>query len=98
MLLFWCQHSLGLGHLARAMRLAEGLAAHFDVVLLNGGRFPPGTWVPAGVSVVNLPPLGHDEDFRLVSHEPGDRRRAPRSPDGATSCSRRWRGSLRGWC
>ena len=23
--LFYCQHSLGLGHLARAMRLAEGL-------------------------------------------------------------------------
>lgn len=68
-LLFWCQHSLGLGHLARAMRLAEGLSAQFDVVLLNGGRFPAGTSVPAGVQVVNLPPLGHDDDFRLISHD-----------------------------
>ena len=68
-LLFWCQHSLGLGHLARAMRLAQGLTAHFDVVLLNGGRFPAGTRIPERVRVVNLPPLGHDASFRLVSHD-----------------------------
>jgi predicted glycosyltransferase len=69
-LLFYCQHSLGLGHLARSLRLAEGLTDRFEVVLLNGGRFPPGTRLPAGVRVVNLPPLGHDADNNLVSHDP----------------------------
>ena len=69
-LLFYCQHSLGLGHLARSLRLAGGLTERFDVRLLNGGRFPAGTAVPAGVSVLNLPPLGHDADNQLVSHDP----------------------------
>jgi predicted glycosyltransferase len=69
-LLFYCQHSLGLGHLSRALLLAEGLTDRFDVVLLNGGRFPTGTRIPAGVRVVNLPPLGHDADSTLVSHDP----------------------------
>lgn len=69
-LLFYCQHSLGLGHLVRSLALADGLAEHFDVVLLNGGRLPPGTGVPAGVELVNLPPLGHDDGYELVSHDP----------------------------
>jgi predicted glycosyltransferase len=68
-LLFYCQHALGLGHLVRSLTLAESLAEHFDVVLLNGGRFPEGTNVPHGVRVVNLPPLGHDSNFNLVSHD-----------------------------
>jgi predicted glycosyltransferase len=69
-LLFYCQHSLGLGHLARSLRLAEGLTERFDVRLLNGGRFPTGTNVPAGVGVLNLPPLGHDAGGQLVSRDP----------------------------
>lgn len=69
-LLFYCQHSLGLGHLARSLRVAAALCDRFDVVLLNGGRFPAGTTVPPGITVVNLPPLGHDADYRLVSHDP----------------------------
>ncbi len=69
-LLFYSQHSLGLGHLARSLRLAGCLAEHFDVILLNGGRFPGGTRVPDGITVLNLPPLGHDAEHRLVSHDP----------------------------
>jgi predicted glycosyltransferase len=69
-LLFYCQHSLGLGHLARSLRLAEGLTERFDVLLLNGGRFPAGTRVPDEVDVVNLPPLGHDGGLELVSRDP----------------------------
>jgi predicted glycosyltransferase len=68
-LLFYCQHALGLGHLVRSLALAEALGETFDVVLLNGGRFPEGTEIPAGVRVVNLPPLGHDATFNLVSHD-----------------------------
>jgi predicted glycosyltransferase len=69
-LLFYCQHALGLGHLVRSLTLASALAEQFDVVLLNGGRFPDGTTVPAGVRVVNLPPLGHDSSYNLISHDP----------------------------
>ena len=70
-LLFHCQHSLGLGHLVRSLALADALATEFDVTLLNGGRLPGGTTVPAGVELVDLPSLGHDADHRLVSHSPG---------------------------
>jgi predicted glycosyltransferase len=71
--LFYCQHSLGLGHLVRSLALAEALAARFRVVLLNGGRFPRGVPVPAGVEIVSMPPLGMTVDGTLVSH---DRRRS----------------------
>lgn len=68
--LFYCQHSLGLGHLARSLALVDELVRTCDVVLLNGGRFPDGTHVPDGCTVVNLPPLGHDDGYELVSHDP----------------------------
>jgi predicted glycosyltransferase len=68
--LFHCQHSLGLGHLARSLALAGGIARYADVVLLSGGRLPAGTRVPPGVRLVGLPPLGHGPDYQLVSHDP----------------------------
>jgi predicted glycosyltransferase len=71
-LLFYCQHSLGMGHLVRSLALVGGLRERFRVVLLNGGRLPKKLAVPAGVEVVNLPPLGLAADGRLVSR---DRRR-----------------------
>jgi predicted glycosyltransferase len=72
--LFYCQHSLGLGHLVRSFALAGALAERFRVVLLNGGRLPRGVPLPAGVEVESLPPLGMDVDGTLVSE---DRRRSP---------------------
>ncbi len=69
-LLFYCQHSVGLGHLVRSLALAEGLSERFDVTLLNGGRLPSGTRVPAQVEMVNLVPLGHDDEYQLVSLDP----------------------------
>jgi predicted glycosyltransferase len=71
--LFYCQHSLGLGHLVRSFALAGALAERFRVVLLNGGRLPRGLPVPPGVEVESLPPLGMEVDGTLVSH---DRRRS----------------------
>ena len=68
-LLFYCQHAVGLGHLVRSLALADALSEQFDVVLLNGGRFPDGITAPDGVRMVNLPPLGHDATFNLVSHD-----------------------------
>lgn len=78
-LLFYCQHSLGMGHLVRSLALAASLAERFRVVLLNGGKLPKGLAVPKGVEVVNLPPLGLDAEGRLVSRD--GRRTAERAKE-----------------
>ena len=75
--LFYCQHSLGLGHLVRSFALAGALAERFRVVLLNGGRLPRGLPVPPGVEVESLPPLGMQVDGTLVSRD--GRRNAERA-------------------
>jgi predicted glycosyltransferase len=68
-LLFYCQHSLGMGHLVRALTLAETLAEKFAVIFLNGGRFPDNTIPPKGIEIINLPPLGMSEDNQLYSQD-----------------------------
>lgn len=68
-LLFYCQHSLGIGHLTRSFALAEALSQTFDVVFLNGGRLPPGLPVPAGIEIIDLPPLGMDDGHTVVSRD-----------------------------
>lgn len=68
-ILFYCQHSLGMGHLVRSMALAAGLAERFRVVFLNGGPLPQGVSLPAGMEVIDLPPLGLDGDGQLVSRD-----------------------------
>jgi len=57
-LLFYCQHSVGLGHLMRSYALCDRLAERFRVVLIAGGELPNGIDPPANVEVVALPPLG----------------------------------------
>src|SRR5687767_8469939 len=57
-LLFYCQHSVGLGHLMRAYALAEALTAKYRVTLLAGGELPAGIDPPLDVALVALPPLG----------------------------------------
>lgn len=68
-ILFYCQHSLGMGHLMRSFALADRLGERFRVVLLNGGRLPKGVATPANIEIVNLPPLGIDDANQLVSHD-----------------------------
>jgi predicted glycosyltransferase len=70
-LLFYCQHSLGIGHLTRSFALARALLPHFRVVFLNGGRLPPGLPVPPGLVLVDLPPLGMDDGHTVVSRGAG---------------------------
>jgi predicted glycosyltransferase len=54
---FYVQHLLGIGHLARASRIAAALAAdHFDVTVVTGGSPVPGFPGP-GVRSVALPAL-----------------------------------------
>jgi hypothetical protein len=68
-LLFYCQHSLGIGHLTRSFALATALKAYFHVVFLNGGRLPPGLPVPGGIEIIDLPALGMDDGHTVVSRD-----------------------------
>lgn len=68
-LLFYCQHSIGMGHLTRSFALAAALAQDFRIVFLNGGPFPPGLCAPTGVEVIDLPPLGMVDGHNLVSRD-----------------------------
>ena len=68
-LLLYCQHSVGMGHLTRSFALAQALAQDFRVVFLNGGPFPPGLRAPAGVEIIDLPPLGMVDGHNLVSRD-----------------------------
>lgn len=68
-LLFYCQHSLGIGHLTRSFALVNALAQAFRVVFLNGGRLPPGVPVPAEMELIDLPPLGMDDGHTVVSRD-----------------------------
>jgi predicted glycosyltransferase len=66
-LLFYCQHSAGMGHLVRSVALVRALAENFHVVFLNGGRMPAGQTTPQGVEIVQMPPLGMDLEGLLLS-------------------------------
>ena len=68
-LLFYCQHSLGIGHLTRSFALASALRQRFHVVFLNGGRLPAGLPVPHGIELIDLPPLGMDDGHVVVSRD-----------------------------
>jgi predicted glycosyltransferase len=68
-LLFYCQHSLGMGHLMRSLALVRACSDRFDVTLVLGGRLPRRMTVPDGVRVVTLPPVGIDVNGGLVSHD-----------------------------
>lgn len=68
-LMLYCQHSVGVGHLVRSFALAEALAADWRVLFLNGGRLPAGIASPEGVEIIQLQPLGADEEGNLISHD-----------------------------
>ena len=68
-LFFYCQHSLGMGHLVRALTLAETLAERFKVIFLNGGRFPDNAVAPSSIEIINLPPLGMSDNNQLYSQD-----------------------------
>jgi predicted glycosyltransferase len=71
-LLFYCQHSLGMGHLMRSVALTRSLAQRFQVTFVSGGRLPRHVRLDRDVRIVALPAVGMDASGALVSH---DRRR-----------------------
>lgn len=83
--MFYVQHLLGIGHLARASRIAQALAtAGAEVTLVTGGM-PVAGFPPQGVGHVALPPMAVgaegfaalvDADSNPVDDAFRDRRRA----------------------
>ncbi len=63
-ILVYCQHVLGIGHLARTMTILTALADH-EVLLVLGGP-PTGIRVPGHVEVVRLPALHMDAEFSTL--------------------------------
>lgn len=56
--LFYVQHLLGIGHLRRALRIAEALARQgVDVTLVSGGEAVAELGSVAAERVVQLPPI-----------------------------------------
>lgn len=66
-LFFYCQHSLGLGHLARSRMLAEALSTTFQVTMWCGGAVPEWMAAPASYTVAPLVPIEMDADGRLTT-------------------------------
>src|SRR5947208_5223780 len=62
--LFYVQHLLGIGHLARASRLAAALSAEgFAVTMVTGGMTVEG-FPGSGIDVIALPPIkARDAEF-----------------------------------
>ncbi|MCH9699689.1 MAG: hypothetical protein K0U68_16450 [Gammaproteobacteria bacterium] len=71
-ILFYCQHSLGMGHLIRALTLASDLSRSFRVVFLNGGRLPDSVQIPDSLQLIDLPSLEMDADSKLVNTQSPD--------------------------
>ncbi|WP_457580570.1 glycosyltransferase family protein [Ensifer canadensis] len=69
---FYVQHLLGIGHLARASRIASALAADgFDVTVVTGGTPVPG-FPSADLKHVALPPVvAGDKGFSGLADETG---------------------------
>jgi predicted glycosyltransferase len=79
--LFYCQHSLGLGHAVRSFALAAALTERFRVVLACGGELAGGLRPHDEVELVELPPLRASGNGALVTCEPeslGEARRRRR--------------------
>jgi predicted glycosyltransferase len=66
--LFYVQHLLGIGHLARASRIAGALAADgFAVTAVMGGAAVPG-FPGAGIAAIELPPIvSADQGFSALT-------------------------------
>ena len=66
-LLYYCQHSHGMGGVVRAVTIANRLVDRFHVVMLIGGILPPDMTVSPDIDFVQLPPLSLDNDSNDVS-------------------------------
>jgi predicted glycosyltransferase len=68
--LFWVQHLLGIGHLQRALRIADALVEHGIAVTVVSGGMPQNLPRDPGVTLIQLPPLrARDARFALIDED-----------------------------
>lgn len=65
-ILIYSQHILGMGHLARASKLADLLNGNHTVTLMSGGETPTSFTPPEGVSFMEIPSLKSDETYNKL--------------------------------
>jgi predicted glycosyltransferase len=65
--LMWCQHSIGVGHLARALQIGRTLSLDGRVDLICGGAVPSQFNATAGIKLHQLIPLHMGADGQLMS-------------------------------
>jgi predicted glycosyltransferase len=71
-IIVYVQHLLGIGHLARASRIAVALERRgLEPILVTGGIAVPG-FPPPGIAHVELPPLKASEGFRALLTRAGE--------------------------
>ncbi|HMQ59803.1 MAG TPA: glycosyltransferase [Flavilitoribacter sp.] len=68
-ILFYCHHSIGIGHLVRSMALITAIQDVFRVVFISGGRFPQGFDLSKNIVFIQIPPLERGEGRNLVTTE-----------------------------
>jgi predicted glycosyltransferase len=66
-ILLHCQYVYGIGHLVRAVELARGLSARFQVFILNGGETVPNFELPETVKFIQLPAIYKEEKSEHLS-------------------------------
>ena len=65
--MIYCQYVYGIGHFVRAVELARGLSARFEVYLVSGGEAVPNFDVPASVTIIQLPAVYKNEADNFLS-------------------------------
>lgn len=68
--LFYCHHSLGIGHYARTLKLAVALDIKHRVAIISGGLIPHGLKTPPGVVVKTIPAISMGRDGALRPEDP----------------------------
>jgi len=69
-LLFYCQPTLGIGHLIRRMAIAHGLTQDFNVYFVNSGEVIQEFPIPDGIEVINLPIVKPKLDCHSQGEQP----------------------------
>lgn len=64
-IMFYCQPVLGMGHLVRSLEIVRGLR-DFDVCFINGGAAIARSDLPGHVTLINLPPMQSDPEFKSI--------------------------------
>ena len=64
--MFYCQHTLGMGHLVRSIEIVKGLIPYFQICFINGGQIIKEFEFPPEIEVINIPAVKTDTEFNQL--------------------------------